>query len=133
MPVTLRIETEGNPEEKTIEVAGTSTEFAIDTSASRRTRSSIQGPVLRYDDHMRVAVAIRRGEQFMEVGEYTEALKEYQKALDVKRNSSLAHYRIAEVFFLQGNYQSAANEFREALSAIWIPSGPKSGRTSIWE
>ena len=29
--------------------------------------------VLRFDDDMRVAVAIKRGEQFMEVGEYIEA------------------------------------------------------------
>ena len=42
---------------------------------------------------MSVAVAIRRGEQFVEVGEYLKLLKEYQKALDVNRNSSLAHYR----------------------------------------
>ena len=69
--------------------------------------------VLRFDDAMRVAVAIRRGEQFAEVSEFGEALKEYQKAIDVRRNSSLAHYRVAELFFLQNNYQSAANGFRE--------------------
>ena len=31
----------------------------------------------------------------------------------MNRNSSLAHYRVAEVFFLQKNYQSAANAYRE--------------------
>src|SRR5205085_6665443 len=31
MPVTLRIETEGNPEEKKVEVVGTSSEFSVDT------------------------------------------------------------------------------------------------------
>jgi tetratricopeptide (TPR) repeat protein len=65
---------------------------------------------------VRTAVAIRRGEQFMEVGEFADALKEYQKALENNRNSSMAHYRIAEVYFQQNNYQSAANEFRDALN-----------------
>ena len=54
------------------------------------------GHVLRFSKQMRVAVAIRRGEQFAEVGEFGEALKEYQKALDVSRDSSLAHYRVGE-------------------------------------
>ena len=76
---------------------------------------------------MRVAVAIRRGEQFAEVSEFGEALKEYQKALETSRNSSLAHYRIAEVFFLQNNYQSAANEFREALNGDLDPKW-----TEVW-
>jgi len=70
---------------------------------------------------MRVDVAIRRGEQLAEIGEYTEALGEYQKALGVNRISSLAHYRVGEVFFLQNNYQSAANEFREALNGDGEP------------
>ena len=43
------------------------------------------GTVLRLSPTMRVAVAIRRGEQFVEIGEFGEALKEYQKALEVNR------------------------------------------------
>jgi len=70
---------------------------------------------------VRVAVAIRRGEQFAELSDFGEALKEYQRALETNRASSLAHYRIAEVFFLQNNYQSAANEFREALNGDLEP------------
>ena len=31
MPVDLKIETEGNPEEKRVEVVGTSSEFSVDT------------------------------------------------------------------------------------------------------
>jgi tetratricopeptide (TPR) repeat protein len=64
---------------------------------------------------MRVEVAIRRGQQLVEVSEFAEALKEYQRALDTRKNSSMAHYRVAEVFFLQQSWQSASNEFREAL------------------
>ncbi len=83
--------------------------------------------VLRYSNQVRVAVAIRRGEQFAELSEFADALKEYQKALETNRNSSLAHYRIAEVFFLQNNYQSAANEFREALNGDLEPKW-----TEVW-
>lgn len=128
MPVTIRVETEGNPEEQKVEVVGTSSEFAIETFG--KPKNVILDPkdqVLRLDNRTRVAVAIRRGEQFMEVGEYNDALKEYQKALEVTRNSSLAHYRIGEVFFLQGNNQSAANEFREVLSGDLDPKW-----TEVW-
>ena len=69
-------------------------------------------------------MAIRKGEQFAQISEFAEALKEYQRALDTQRNSSMAHYRVGEVFFLQHNYQSAANEFREAnqgdLQPKWV-------------
>jgi aminopeptidase N len=128
MPVTLKIETEGNPEMTKVEIAGTSSEFAVNTFG-KPTRIILDpdGAVLRWSDDIRVAVAIRRGEQFAEVNDFGEALKEYQKALDVKRYSSLAHYRIAEIFFLQNNYQSAANAFREALNGDLEPKW-----TEVW-
>lgn len=128
MPVELKIETEGNPEQKRIEVMGTSSEFVVDTFGKPRTL--VLDPnhrVLRFSDPVRVAVAIRRGEMYTEISEFNEALKEYQKALEVHRYSSLAHYRIAEVFFLQGNYQAAANEFREALNGDLEPKW-----TEVW-
>jgi len=128
MPVELRIDTEGNPEEKKVEVVGTSSEFVVETFGKpRNVVLDPKGRVLRFDNPMRVAVAIRRGEQFAEVGEFNDALKEYQKALEVSRNSSLAHYRVGELFFLQNNYQSAANEFREALSGDLDPKW-----TEVW-
>ena len=122
MPVDLRIETEGNPEDKRIEVAGTSSEFSVDTFGKPKSVSIDPNvKVLRLSPDLRVAVAIRRGEQYAEISQFTDALKEYQKAIETKRNSSLAHYRIAEVYFLQNNYQSAANEFRESLNGDLDP------------
>lgn len=122
MPVDLAIETEGNPERKTVDVVGTASEFVVDSFGKpKRVTLDPDNKVLRYSPKMRVAVAIRRGEQLVDVGELNEALKEYQRALDVQRGSSLAHYRIAEVFFLQSNLQSAANEFREALNGDLDP------------
>jgi tetratricopeptide (TPR) repeat protein len=128
MPVNLKIETEGNPEEKRVEVVGTSSEFTVDTFG--KPKNVIIDPgnkVLRYSSQVRVAVSIRRGEQYMELSEFSEALKEYQKALETNRMSSLAHYRIAEVYFLQNNYQQAANDFREALAGDLDPKW-----TEVW-
>ena len=128
MPVDLRIETEGNPEEKRVEVVGTSSEFSVDTFG--KPKNVVIDPnnqVLRYSPQVRVAVAIRKGEQFAELSEFADALKEYQRALETTRNSSLAHYRIAEVYFLQQNWQPAANEFREALNGDLEPKW-----TEVW-
>jgi hypothetical protein len=128
MPVDLKIETEGNPEEKRVEVVGTSSEFSVDTFGKPKSVAiDPNNRVLRYSNQVRVAVAIRRGEEFMELSEFGEALQEYQKALTTNRTSSLAHYRIAEVYKLQNNYQSAANEFREALSGDLDPKW-----TEVW-
>ena len=128
MPVDLKIETEGNPEEKRVEVVGTSSEFSVDTFG--KPKSVVIDPnnrVLRYSPQVRVAVAIRRGEQYAELSEFGEALKQYQKALETSHTSSLAHYRIAEVYFLQNNYQQAANSFRDALAGDIDPKW-----TEVW-
>jgi tetratricopeptide (TPR) repeat protein len=122
MPVELLIETEGEPEYRTVEVSGTSSDYTV--AAFGKPRRVILDPnhiILRFDDDIRVQVAIRKGEQLVELGYSTEALQQYQDALDISRYSSLAHYRIAEVFFMQNNYQSAANEFREALNGDQEP------------
>jgi aminopeptidase N len=122
MPVELEITTEGNPEFKVVDVAGVSSEFVVETFGKpQKVNVDPKNRVLRFSPEVRTAVAIRRGEQFAELNEFGEALKEYQKALEVNRNSSLAHYRVAELFFLQNNYQSAANEFREALNGDLEP------------
>jgi aminopeptidase N len=128
MPVDLKIETEGNPETKRVDVVGTSSEFTVDTFGKpKQVTIDPNGAVLRWGPPMRVAVAIKRGEQFAEIGEFGDALKEYQKALEVSHGSSLAHYRVAEIFFLQNNYQSAANEFRESLNGDLDPKW-----TEVW-
>jgi tetratricopeptide (TPR) repeat protein len=128
MPVDLRIETEGNPEDKRVEVTGTSSEFSLDTFGKpRKVTIDPNNVLLRLDPTIQVAVAIRRGEQFVEVNDFPNALREYQKALEVNKNSSLAHYRIGELFFRQNNYQSAANEFRAAINGDLEPKW-----TEVW-
>ena len=130
MPVTLHVETDGNPEDRQIEVVGTSSEFTVDTFGKPRVDGITldpKGTLLKFDNNMRVEVAIRKGEQHTEVGEYPEALAEYQKALDVVKNSSLANYRIGELFFLQSNWTAAANAFHSVLTGDGVPKW-----TEVW-
>ena len=128
MPVDLHIETEGNPEDKKVEVTGTSSEFSVDTFGKPKKLTLDPNHVLlRLDPTMQIAVAIRRGEQFVEISDFSNALREYEKALDVNKNSSLAHYRIGELFFRQNNYQQAANEFRSAINGELDPKW-----TEVW-
>lgn len=128
MPVDIKIETEGNPETKRVDVVGTSSEFSVDTFGKPKSVAiDPAGTVLRWSPSMRVAVAIKRGDQFVAISEYSDAIKEYQKALDVNRASSLAHYRVGMVFLLQNSFQSAANEFREALNGDNTPKW-----TEVW-
>ncbi len=128
MPVELRIDTDGKTETKRIEVEGTNSAYSVDTFGKpRRISIDPNNDVLQNSQDLQVRTSIMRGQQDVEQGDLTEALKEYQKALDINRNSSLAHYRIAEVFFLQHNYQSAANAYREALNGDGEPRW-----TEVW-
>lgn len=130
MPVSIRVETEGPPVTKTIEVTGTSTDFSIETFGKPLTSKIEIDPdfnVLKYTPDLRLRVAIARGESLFQRGRYFEATREYQRALEVKRNSSLAHYRMGEAFFEQRNYQAAANAFREAINGDQEPAW-----TQVW-
>ena len=128
MPVELKIDTDGKTETKRIEVSGTDSAFAVETFGKpRKITVDPDNRVLKNSPDLQVRTSIVRGQQDVEQGDMTEALKEFQKALDVNKNSSLAHYRIAEVFFLQHNYQSAANSYREALNGDGEPRW-----TEVW-
>ncbi len=117
MPVELRIDTDGKTETKRIEVVGTNSPYVVETFGKPRHISLDPGShVLKNSADLKVRVSILRGQQLVAQGDLAEALREYQKALDVNKNSSLAHYRVAEVFFLQHNYQTAANAYREAAN-----------------
>jgi predicted negative regulator of RcsB-dependent stress response len=122
MPVELRIDTDGRSETKRIEVAGTNSSYSVETFGKpRRIVIDPGNHVLQSSSDLRIRTSILRGQQLVQQGDLAEALREYQKALDANRNSSLAHYRIADVFFLQRNYQAAANAFREALNGDGEP------------
>jgi lipopolysaccharide biosynthesis regulator YciM len=128
MPVLLRIDTDGKTEQRTVEVVGTNSPFTLETFG--RPRRIVVDPddhVLKNSPDLKLRTAILRGQQLTQQGDLAEALREFQKALDVDKNSSLAHYRIAEVFFAQKNYQSAANAYRESLNGNGEPRW-----TEVW-
>lgn len=128
MPVELRIETDGKTENRRIQVVGTDSQYVVDTFG--RPRHIIIDPdnwILKDSPDMQVRVDILRGQQLVAQGDLPGALKEYQKALQVNPQSSLASYRIAEVFFTQCNMQAAVNSYRDALNGDDDPAW-----TEVW-
>jgi len=125
MPVQLRIDTEGNPEMKTVMVAGTETQFTEETFGRPKSggiRIDPNNLILKSTPHLRARAAIARGEELAEVGQFYPAVQQYQRALSIQPNRSLANFRMGEAFFYQKNYQASANAFREALATVPEPS-----------
>jgi aminopeptidase N len=128
MPVQLKIDTDGKTETKRIEVVGTNSPFTIETFGKpRRIVVDPDDRVLKNSSEIKLRASIQRGQGLTQQGDLAGALLEFNKALDVNKNSSLAHYRIAEVFFLQRNYQAAANAYRECLNGDGEPRW-----TEVW-
>jgi hypothetical protein len=116
MPVELRIETEGKSEERRVDLSGTESRYSVTTfGRPRRITIDPENWILKSSPDLGVRVAVLRGQQDVAQGDLIGAIAEYQKALDSNRGSSLANYRLAEIFMMQKNYQSAANSFRDAL------------------
>lgn len=128
MPVELRIETDGKTEVRRVDVSGQESRYTVETfGRPRRITIDPQNWLLKSTPNLAVRVAVLRGQQQAAQGDLTQALIEYQKALDANKTSSLASYRIGEVFFQQKNYQSAANSFRDALRGDGDPKW-----TEVW-
>jgi len=128
MPVNLRIDTDGKTEEKRIEVVGTDSPFSVETfGRPRRIMVDPENRVLTNSTDIKLRSSIVRGQGLTQQGDLAGALSEFNKALEVNKNSSLAHYRVAEVFFLQKNYQASANAYRESLNGDGEPRW-----TEVW-
>jgi tetratricopeptide (TPR) repeat protein len=128
MPVDLRIDTDGKTEDKRIEVVGTNSPFSIETfGRPRKISIDPDHHVLTNSSDVKLRAAILRGQAVQQQGDLSAALTEYNKALDLNKNSSLAHYRIAEVFFFQRNYQASANAYRESINGDGDPRW-----TEVW-
>jgi aminopeptidase N len=132
MPVQLRIDTEGNPETKTVDVAGTETQFTVETFGRPKPGGIKIDPnnvILKGSASLRARGAIARGEELAELGRYYDAVGQYQKALNIQPNRPLANFRMGEAFFYQKNLQAAANAFREALNTV---PEPAEKWTEVW-
>ncbi len=128
MPVDLRIDTDGKTENQRIEVVGTTSPFAIETfGRPRRIAVDPDHHVLTNSTDVKLRASILRGQALQQQGDLSAALVEFNKALDLNKNSSLAHYRIAEVFFFQRNYQSSANAYRASIDGDGEPRW-----TEVW-
>jgi predicted negative regulator of RcsB-dependent stress response len=128
MPVSLRIDTDGRTEEKRIEVVGTDSPFSVETfGRPRRITVDPENRVLTNSKDIKLRSSIVRGQGLIQQGDLAGALSEFNKALEVNKNSSLAHYRVAEVFYMQKNYQASANAYRASLNGDGEPRW-----TEVW-
>ncbi|MCU1299463.1 MAG: peptidase rane alanine aminopeptidase [Acidobacteriaceae bacterium] len=128
MPVDLKIDTDGKTEDKRIDVIGTDSAFSVETFGKpRRIVVDPDNRVLKNSSDVKLRANIQRGQGLVQQGDLAGALSEFNKALEVNKNSSLAHYRVADVFFVQKNYQASANAYREALNGDGEPRW-----TEVW-
>lgn len=128
MPIDLRIETDGKTETRRIDVTGTDSAYTVETfGRPRRIAIDPDNWVLKSTPDLAVRVSVLKGQQLVAQGDLIAALAEYQKALDSNKNSALANYRIAEIFFTQRNYQSSANSYRDTLRGDGDPRW-----TQVW-
>ncbi len=132
MPVDLRVDTEGNSEQKTIDAIGTESQFTVETFGRPKPGGIKIDPnnvLLKGSTSLRARAAVARGEELAEQGRYYDAVGQYQRALSIQPNRPLANFRMGEAFFYQKNYQAAANSFREALQTV-----PEPGEkwTEVW-
>jgi aminopeptidase N len=128
MPVELKIDTDGKTETKRIDVVGTDSAFSVDTfGRPRRIVIDPDSHLLKNSSDIKLRAGLQRGTSLVQQGDMAGALSEFNKALDINKNSSLAHYRVAEVFFLQHNYQASANAYRDSLNGDGEPRW-----TEVW-
>jgi len=128
MPVELRIETDAKTVDRRVDVAGSAVQYSIETSG--QPKKIIVDPdnwLLKSTPELAIRTAILLGQQALAQGDQNGAIAAYQKALAVDRGSSLANYRLAEVYLSQKNYQAAANSFRDCLRGDGVPKW-----TEVW-
>jgi len=118
MDVEVEVQTEGNPEFKTITISGKESGFTVETFGRPKPNGIIIDPhdyILKSSQRLRVRGIIARGESLAGLGRYYDAVQQYQKALEQDRLNALADFRMGEAFFYQRNYAAAAQSFRDAL------------------
>jgi aminopeptidase N len=129
MPVEVRVFTEGTrPVNDRVDMVGTTADFTVNTRARPlRVMVDPASRILKYDDKIKFQVEMARGDQLSQEQAYLEAVKQYQAVLEINKNSSLAHYRIGEIFFKLRNYTASTEEFRRALDGDMEPKW-----TDVW-
>jgi hypothetical protein len=128
MPIELRIETEGKTVDRRVDVAGNAAQYSIETFG--RPTKIIVDPdnwLLKSSPELAGRTDVLLGQQALAQGDQNSAIAAYQKASAADRGSSLANYRLAEIYMAQKNYQAAANSFRDCLRGDGDPKW-----TEVW-
>lgn len=128
MPVQLAVETDGATESHTVQVSGTDSSYSVDL-AGRPNKVSIDPNdwILKSSPELKLKVDLSRGDNLVAAGDFAGAVQQYQAALTLNPISSLAHYRLAEAYFQEQNWQNAANEYRQAMNGDLNP-----GWVGVW-
>ena len=129
MPVEVRVVTEGSrPVTDRVEMVGTTADFTVNTrTRPMRVLVDPASRILKYDDKIKFQVEMARADQLAQEQAYLEAVKQYKAVLELNKSSSLAHYRIGEIYFKLRNYTASMEEFRRALDGDMDPKW-----TEVW-
>jgi aminopeptidase N len=117
MPIQIAVVSGTKEETKTVELNGKSTSFDISIlTLPTKVVLDPNNKLLRDSKELQTSVQLSLGNDLKQKGDFVEAVHAYENALKLSPHSSLAHFRLAEVFYEQFNLQSAANSFRDALN-----------------
>jgi hypothetical protein len=117
MPVEIAAVSGTKEEVKTVELNGKSTSFDITSfTMPQKIVLDPNNKLLRDSKDLRTSVQLSLGNDLKQRGDFVEAIRAFEGALKLDPHRSLAHFRLAEVFYEQFNLQSAANSFRDALN-----------------
>lgn len=122
MPLDLRVTLKDGFDHRSLEMAGDMTRFRFDIQARPvKLEPDPEYRMLHRSRELEVEVFIVRGEEAFENGDYLGAIDHFRRAVELENRNSLAFYRMALVFFAQGNYNTAVDTFRDALNGSGKP------------
>jgi hypothetical protein len=117
MPIEIAVVSGNKREIKTFDMNGKSTSFDIACfSQPSKIVLDPDNKLLRDSKELQTSVQLSLGNDLKQKGDFVEAVRAYENALRLSPHRSLAHFRLAEVFYEQFNLQSAANSFRDAIN-----------------
>jgi aminopeptidase N len=123
MPVEIAAVTRDHAETIVVDMGGRSGSFDIATfTMPEKVVVDPDNKLLRDSSELQASVYLALGDDLMQGSDFVGAIREYEKVLRSFPLRSLAHFRLAEVFYEQFNLQAAANSFREALNGDMDPA-----------
>ncbi len=128
MPLEVEVTAGESSYRREILLDGKSTAFDVETTAMpSQVVLDPDGRILRDSQELQIAVQLSMGMDLKEKGNLVEAIRAFDNALKRNPRYSLAHFRMAEVFFEQFNLNAAADSFRNALNGDKDPPW-----TEVW-